>query len=76
MRMENQKCDDCGLVCQKTPVGLCVILCHENKIICMSCNRTRLDYQKLLWKHTTICKYLKRRRRGEKNISKDLENKL
>lgn len=52
-------CDECQRICKKTPVGMCVILCNENKILCMDCNRIRLDYQELLFKHKNIIHYLK-----------------
>ena len=54
-------CDECKSICKKTPVGMCVFLCKENKILCMDCNRIRLDYRELLFKHTNIIHYLKLR---------------
>ena len=40
--MYSRICDKCKKICQKTAYGSCVILCKEDKILCMKCNFERL----------------------------------
>lgn len=59
--MEDQRCDECRLICRQTPVGRFVILCHEGKILCMDCNRVRLDYCELLHKYGSALNFVQMR---------------
>jgi|MDSY01.2.fsa_nt_gb hypothetical protein len=57
-------CDECGKICTRTPVGHYVILCREDKVLCMGCNRIRLCYQELLCKHENVIHYLNKNQKG------------
>ena len=58
--MYSRICDKCKKICQKTPYGICVILCKEDKILCMKCNFERLLFNEFKFKYN-ILKFLRNR---------------
>lgn len=58
--MYSRICDKCKKICQKTAYGSCVILCKEDKILCMKCNFERLLFNEFKFKNN-ILKFLRNR---------------
>ena len=58
--MYSRICDMCKKICKKTPYGSSVILCKEDKILCIECNFYRLKFNEFKYRHN-IVKFLKHR---------------
>jgi len=53
-------CCKCKKICKKTPYGSCVILCKENKILCIDCNSYKIKFDRFKQK-CNLLKFIKER---------------